>query len=108
MENDINLLTLNVSLIFSTQTSKICYEVFCNGARYDFICHNRISEKNFFTGYGHNNGKITRCQYMHIEYIVGNVMIFKIQETNIVIDYNIIFQRLFYDVVAPPVYGTSS
>ena len=53
-----------------------------------------------------------------VKWLVANICILnillemcwylKIQETNIVIDYNIIFQRLFYDVVAPPpVYETS-
>ena len=47
-----------------------------------------------------------------VKWLVANICILnillemcwylKIQETNIVIDYNIIFQRLFYDVVAPP------
>ena len=94
---------LKVSFFFSTQTKIDVYEVVCKGTRYDFICHNGIREKSFFTGYGHIRSEKTCDQYIHSKYIIRKVIIFKIKETNIVIDYNRKFQRLFYDVVVPTV-----
>ena len=93
---------LKESFFLSTKTNTGCYDVFCKGARYDFICHNGIREKNFFAGYGHIHGEKTYDQYIHSKYIIRKVIIFKIKETNNAIDYNRKFQRLFYDVGYPP------
>ena len=93
---------LKVSFFFSTQTNTGCYDVFCKAARYDFICHNGIHEKNFFAGYGHIHGEKAYNQCIHSKHIIIKVVIFKIKETNIAIDYNRKFQRLFYDVVYAP------
>ena len=71
---------------------------------YDLICHNRIREKNFFTGYGYIHGEKTCDQYIHSKFIIRKLIIFKIKEPRIVIDYNRKFQRLFYDVVVPTEY----
>ena len=71
---------LRVSFYFSTQTNTDVYEVFCKGAQYDFICHNGICEKNFFTEYGHIHGEKTCDQYIHSKYIIRKVIILKINE----------------------------
>ena len=71
----------------------------CKKARYDFICHNGISQKNFSTDYEHIKAEKTRGQYIHRKYVVMKMIIFKIKETNTVTDYR--FHRLFYDVVVP-------
>ena len=73
---------LKESFFLSTKTNTGCYDVFCKGARYDFICHNGIREKNFFAGYGHFHGEKTYDQYIHSKYIIRKVIIFKIKETN--------------------------
>ena len=104
MENGGIQSILKVSFFFSTQTNTDIYKGFCKGVRYDFICHNEIREKIFFTGYGHIHGEKTCDQYILIKHIIRKMIIFEIKETNIFIDYNRKFQRLFNDVVVPTVY----
>ena len=104
MENGGIQSILKVSFFFSTQTNTDIYKVFCKGVWYDFICHNGICEKIFFTGYGHIHSEKTCDQCILIKYIVRKMIIFGIKEINIFIDYNRKFQRLFNDVVVPAVY----
>ena len=65
-----------MSFLFFTQTVKSRY-VFSKRGWNDFICHNRINEKNFLTGYGNVNHGWTCDCYINKKHIVRGAMIFK-------------------------------